>query len=73
MKREERDGINEGSRCIDRNTTKKLFAYGLGVLQHVEDSKDSNFAKRELSPIWKQLKAELDFEYKINKRLIKKR
>jgi hypothetical protein len=57
---------------IQGKEIKKLFAYGLNTLQYVEDSKDSNFARRALSPIWKQLKVEFDHEYCIHRKQVKK-
>ena len=51
---------------------KKLFAYGLNSLEYVEDSKDSNFARRSLSPIWTALKQEFNTEYLVTKKAVKK-
>jgi hypothetical protein len=57
---------------IQGDEIKKLFAYGLDSLEYVEASGDSNFARRELSPIWKRLKAEFNGEYSISKKQVKK-
>jgi len=56
---------------IQGDEIKKLFAYGLDSLEYVENSNDSNFARRELSPIWKSLKQEFNIQYSINKKQVK--
>jgi len=57
---------------IQGDEIKQLFAYGLDSLQYVEASNDSNFARRELSPIWKALKQEFNVEYSIIRKKVKK-